>query len=123
MNQADIINRLINRGWIVFNPYTMATMRPRYQVILTDTEEHLIEETDITELVTDLILKAEQEPIQQFKDYKKNAFIDVHALDSFAEVVYLLCFPTINQLVDYKKKYKIDTLYYIDTRTDSVEEL
>lgn len=124
MNEKNLINKLINDGWITFNPFTMSVHSPRYVVILDDTEQHEIQNTDITELVTDLIIRSEHDcPFVAFKMFKENAFIDVYAFDTFAEVTWQIAFNTLKELRHYKKVAELKTLYYYDQETEQTKEL
>lgn len=123
MNQKDLINRLISEGWITFNPFTMEVLEPRYTVILGE-EKHEIQDTDITELVAELLIRAEYKcPYPMIDKFKNNAWIDVYALETFAEVTWQLSFATMKELRNYKKVAEVETLYYYDQNTQESKEL
>ena len=115
MNTAHIINELINKGEITFNPFNMSTTPKRYSVPLDmETLTFEIQNHDIKELMTDLIIQAEQNPphpvILQHKD---NIFIDIYAFDTFAEVNYEITFDQIADIKKFKKENNIKTIYYL----------
>lgn len=117
MNRIDITNKLINQGIIYFNPYTMSLQGHRYSILLGETREYEIQENNIEELMTNLIIEAETDcPHEIFKRYSDNAFIDIYALDTYAEVNWELSFPTIQHLKIIKKELNEETLYYYDNK-------
>jgi hypothetical protein len=120
----NIINKLIDQGWICFNPFNMDISEPRYAVCLEDTKQLVLSDTDITELITDCIIQAETNfPYPEAIDFKDNIYIDIYAYDSFAEVTWQVNFNTIKELKHYKKVTKQETIYYIDTETQTPKEL
>jgi hypothetical protein len=124
MNNKDIINRLIGRGWIVFNPFTMSIAEPRYVVHVGETQTYEIQDTDISELIVDLIIQAETENSHiDITRNPKNAFIEIYAFDTFAEVDFLLGFKTLSALKQYKVKNKLETIIYFDNETQETIEL
>lgn len=124
MNGKDIINQLINKGWIVFNPFTMSVAEPRYVVHVGETQSFEIQDTNISELIVDLIIQAETENSHiEITRNPKNAFIEVYAFDTYADVDFLLGFKTIAALKQYKVKNKIETIIYFDNETQETQEL
>jgi len=124
MNKTDIINNLINQGMICFNPFTMSVNSHRYNFPLDHTHCYEIQENDITELMTNLIITAETDcPFEIFSRYQNNAFLDIYALDTFAEVSWELSFPTIQHLKIIKKELGLETLYYYDNKLQIAKEL
>jgi hypothetical protein len=124
MNHKDLVNHLIHKGWIVFNPFTMSVHEPRYVVHLGETQFHEIQNTDISELMVDLILQAETENSHvEIIRNPKNAFIEIYAFDTYAEVDFMLGFNTLTQLKQYKVKNKIETIIYYDNETQQTNEL
>ena len=53
----------------------------------------------------------------------KNAFIEIYAFDTYAEVDFMLGFKTLTQLKQYKVKNKIETIIYYDNETQQTNEL
>lgn len=124
MNKKDIINKLINQGTICFNPFTMSLAHYRYSVPLDDTRNYEIQDNDITELMTNLIITAETDcSYKIFTKYSDNAFLDIYALDTFAEVTWELSFPTLKELRTIKKELQLETLYYYDHQQEIAKEL
>lgn len=124
MNRTDLINQLINQGTICFNPYSMSIESYRYSYPLTDTENFDIQNNDITELMTDLILTAELRcPSPIIKEFKENTYIDIYALDTFAEVTWELSFPTLKDLRKLKKYLGVKQLYFYDHKEQITKEL
>jgi hypothetical protein len=124
MNSIDIINKLINQGVICFNPYTMSVNPHRYSYPLSNGRQYDIQNNDIKELMTNLIITAETDcPYEIFSRYKYNAFLDIYALDTFAEVSWELSFPTLQHLRIIKKELGLETLYYYDNKQQIAKEL
>jgi hypothetical protein len=74
--------------------------------------------------MTNLIITAETDcPYEIFSRYKYNAFLDIYALDTFAEVSWELSFPTLQHLRIIKKELGLETLYYYDNKQQIAKEL
>lgn len=124
MNHKDIINHLINKGWIVFNPFTMSLSEPRYVVHIGETENYEIQNTDISELMVDLIVQAETENSHlEITRNPTNAFIEIYAFDTYAEVDFMLGFKTLTELKRYKTKNKLESIIFYDNETEETKEL
>lgn len=120
MDTKNLFNKLLQSGWITFNPHNLNLEEKRYTICLDETEKVFLQDVNMAELLTDLIIKVEKNcPYPQIIEYKDNALIDCYAYDSFVEVTWQLSFDTLKELKEYKKKQGLEELAYIDNSTDT----
>jgi hypothetical protein len=122
-----IINLLIEQGVITFNPFNLDIEPPRYRVVLSDTVELKIDTDGIAPLIADILIGAELGRIDCIvpfaEKYKENIYVDIYALDTYAEVTYELSFPSVKDIIEFKEFVEEESLIYFDTFTEEIIEI
>jgi hypothetical protein len=125
--EKNIINKLIEQGWIVFNPFSLNVESSRYTVVISDTVKVDIDTDGIAPVIADILINAEIGGIDcllpYVEKYKDNIFVDIYALDTHAELTYELAFPSVKEIIEFKEFVDAETLIYFDKRTEEIIEI
>lgn len=106
----EIINELIDKGVLVFNPFNLDLSEPRFVLLMEREKEILLEDNPIALIVANSIIDAEAMLLEySIEDkYRDNMYVDIYAVDTLVRVSWMMGFKTMKEVrkfVQDKKEY------------------
>ena len=106
----EIINELIDKGMLVFNPFTLDLSEPRFVLLMEREQEILLEDNPIALIVANSIIDAEAMLLEySIEDkYRDNMYVDIYAVDTLVRVSWMMGFKTMKEVrkfVQDKEEY------------------
>jgi hypothetical protein len=106
----EIINELIDKGVLVFNPFTLDLSEPRFVLLMEREQEILLEDNPIALIVANSIIDAEA-MLNEYSiedKYRDNMYVDIYAVDTLVRVSWMMGFKTMKEVrkfVQDKEEY------------------
>lgn len=106
----EIINELIDKGMLVFNPFTLDLSEPRFVLLMEREKEILLEDNPIALIVANSIIDAEA-MLDEYSiedKYRDNMYVDIYAVDTLVRVSWMMGFKTMKEVrkfVQDKEEY------------------
>ena len=106
----EIINELIDKGMLVFNPFNLDLSEPRFVLLMEREKEILLEDNPIALIVANSIIDAEA-MLDEYSiedKYRDNMYVDIYAVDTLVRVSWMMGFKTMKELrkfVQGKEEY------------------
>ena len=106
----EIINELIDKGMLVFNPFTLDLSEPRFVLLMEREKEILLEDNPIALIVANSIIDAEA-MLDEYSiedKYRDNMYVDIYAVDTLVRVSWMMGFKTMKEVrkfVQGKEEY------------------
>ena len=97
--------KAIKEGMITFNPFTLDMSTKRYDVVFIPMYYPQIVSNDISDLVLDAMIDC-----KEHSEFKKNLYVDIYGLGSYAEVTWIVSFDSIKEVKEYMKKQNLTKL-------------
>lgn len=106
----EIINELIDKGVLVFNPFNLDLSEPRFVLLMEREKEILLEDNPIALIVANSIIDAEAMLLEySIEDkYRDNMYVDIYAVDTLVRVSWMMGFKTMKEVrkfVQDKEEY------------------
>jgi len=106
----EIINELIDKGVLVFNPFTLDLSEPRFVLLMEREQEILLEDNPIALIVANSIIdaKAMLDEYSIEDKYRDNMYVDIYAVDTLVRVSWMMGFKTMKEVrkfVQDKEEY------------------
>jgi hypothetical protein len=106
----EIINELIDKGMLVFNPFNLDLSEPRFVLLMEREQEILLEDNPIALIVANSIIDAEAMLLEySIEDkYRDNMYVDIYAVDTLVRVSWMMGFKTMKEVrkfVQDKEEY------------------
>lgn len=115
-----IVNLLIDRGAITFNPFTLSLDTQRFMFPLTNIKSTPLDESNLALYISEIIIKCETENIceslQIDSSLKDNLFVNVYAVDSFVESSFEIYFDTMTEAVEFAKEKDFELCFDNNTQ-------
>ncbi len=106
----EIINELIDKGMLVFNPFNLDLSEPRFVLLMEREKEILLEDNPIALIVANSIIDAEA-MLDEYSiedKYRDNMYVDIYAVDTLVRVSWMMGFKTMKEVrkfVQDKEEY------------------
>ena len=106
----EIINELIDKGMLVFNPFNLDLSEPRFVLLMEREKEILLEDNPIALIVANSIIDAEA-MLDEYSiedKYRDNMYVDIYAVDTLVRVSWMMGFKTMKEVrkfVQGKEEY------------------
>ena len=110
--------KAIKEGVITFNPFTLDMSTKRYDVVFIPTYYPQIVSNDISDLVLDAMIDC-----KEHSEFKKNLYVDIYGLGSYAEVTWIVSFDSINEVKEYMRKQNLTKVIVNDKEKQQLIEL
>lgn len=106
----EIINELIDKGMLVFNPFNLDLSEPRFILLMEREKEIILEDNPIALIVANSIIDAEAMLLEySIEDkYRDNMYVDIYAVDTLVRVSWMMGFKTMKEVrkfVQDKEEY------------------
>ena len=106
----EIINELIDKGMLVFNPFNLDLSEPRFVLLMEREKEILLEDNHIALIVANSIIdaKAMLDEYSIEDKYRDNMYVDIYAVDTLVRVSWMMGFKTMKEVrkfVQDKEEY------------------
>jgi hypothetical protein len=106
----EVINELIDKGMLVFNPFTLDLSEPRFVLLMEREKEIILEDNPIALIVANSIIDAEAMLLEySIEDkYRDNMYVDIYAVDTLVRVSWMMGFKTMKEVrkfVQDKEEY------------------
>tara|TARA_R110000868_G_scaffold390687_1_gene660427 strand:- start:31 stop:402 length:372 start_codon:yes stop_codon:yes gene_type:complete len=106
----EIINELIDKGMLVFNPFNLDLSEPRFVLLMEREKEIILEDNPIALIVANSIIDAEAMLLEySIEDkYRDNMYVDIYAVDTLVRVSWMMGFKTMKEVrkfVQDKEEY------------------
>lgn len=106
----EIINELIDKGMLVFNPFNLDLNEPRFVLLMEREKEIILEDNPIALIVANSIIDAEAMLLEySIEDkYRDNMYVDIYAVDTLVRVSWMMGFKTMKEVrkfVQDKEEY------------------
>lgn len=101
----EVINELIDKGMLVFNPFTLDLSEPRFILFMEREKELILEDNPIALIVANSIIDAEAMLKEYNIDdrYRDNMFVDIYAVDTLVRVTWTMSFKTMKEARAFAK--------------------
>lgn len=106
----EVINELIDKGMLVFTPFTLDLSEPRFVLLMEREKEIILEDNPIALIVANSIIDAEAMLLEySIEDkYRDNMYVDIYAVDTLVRVSWMMGFKTMKEVrkfVQDKEEY------------------